>query len=75
MEFAMALAVLDTLPAPRGGLSHNQIAELCGCSHTTIWLIEQKAFRKLRALIRRSLPPGEPLSRDGFLDAAGNGQK
>ena len=41
MEFAMALAVLDTLPAPRGGLSHNQIAELCGCSHTTIWLIEQ----------------------------------
>ena len=57
-DFALKLAVLGTLRAPKGGLSHKQIAALCGCSHNTIWLIEKKAFRKLRFLLNRKPPVG-----------------
>ena len=53
-DLALALAVLATIPAPKCGLSQFQLAELCGCSRNAIWMIEDKALKKLRRLAKHS---------------------
>ena len=53
-DFALALAVLATIPPPNCGLSQVQLAELCGCSRNAIWMIEARAIKKLRRLTKRA---------------------
>lgn len=39
---------------PRGvELTHKEIAEVCGCSWQLIWLVEQRALKKLRRELAR----------------------
>ena len=49
------LLLLMSTPAPGDGVwSHREIAYVCGCSRSYIWLLEQQALENLReALIRR----------------------
>lgn len=56
-EIDAGLLLLMSTPAPDGGVwSHREIAYVCGCSRSYIWLLEQRALRKLRrTLTQRGL--------------------
>lgn len=56
-EIDSGLLLLMSTPAPENRVwTHDEIAYVCGCSRSYIWLLEQRALRKLRrALIQRGL--------------------
>jgi len=49
----LGLAVMDTVTFRGKCWSHEEIADICGCSKFLIWTIEQRALRKLRRLLLR----------------------
>jgi hypothetical protein len=44
----IGLAILSTMPLPRGGRSCAEIAAYCGCSREAIRQIKERALRRLR---------------------------
>lgn len=51
----LALDVINTVRQPHQWLSTRDIAEICGCSNTLIFLTEKRALRKVRERLRREL--------------------
>jgi hypothetical protein len=47
------LLMLVATTSPERPWTHREIAYVCGCSRTNIWLIEQAAWRKIKRELRR----------------------
>ena len=48
------LLLLSTMPAPGNRpWTHDEIAYVCGCSRSYIWLLEKSGIKKLRREITR----------------------
>jgi len=57
----LGLALLHAIAIPGVRYTHDEIAFWCGCTGSAIWLIEQKARRKL---LNRLLFLKDPVLRD-----------
>lgn len=54
---ALGLALLQIRAEPGARMTRDDIAAWCGCTPTTIYLIEKKAIEKLRARLEKALGP------------------
>lgn len=53
-EIDLGLAVLEVLTPAGTALSQGDIADVCGCSRSCIYLIELSALKKLRRHLQRN---------------------
>lgn len=51
----LGLDVIRAVQQPGQTLSTRAIAEVCGCTNTCIWMIEQRALRKVRRALQQNL--------------------
>jgi DNA-directed RNA polymerase specialized sigma subunit len=49
----LGLAIIAAVRRPGESLTLRDMAEICGCSKSAIWLIERAALKKLRRAIER----------------------